>query len=101
MTTRLRTLLSAFLTATLTLRPMSAAAQCAMCGTAMQNGDDPLNRGLFWSVVFLISLPYTIVTGFILAIVWSYRRSKARGPHAGVRLVNPAGLHVVSTRKGD
>lgn len=53
-----------------------ALAQCAMCGTAIQSPDEPLARGLFWSVLFLISLPYTIVAGFIAAIAWGMRRSR-------------------------
>jgi hypothetical protein len=64
-----------------------ALAQCAMCGTAVQQPDDPLSAGLFWSVVFLISLPYSIVGGFVATLFWIHHRSK-RAPE------NPA-LHVV------
>ena len=53
-----------------------AFAQCAMCGTSLQDTDGPLARGLFWSVVFLISLPYSIVAGFILFLYWRSREAR-------------------------
>ena len=44
---------------------MPAVAQaCAVCWSA----EDPLSRGLFWSVIFLMAAPFTIgasVFGFI------------------------------------
>ncbi|MEA2626576.1 MAG: hypothetical protein QOD06_2621 [Candidatus Binatota bacterium] len=76
MTARLRELLVVAPAAL--LLPAAAWGQCAMCGTAIQGQDDPLARGLFWSVVFLISLPYTIVGGLVLTFVILHRRA-ARG----------------------
>ena len=52
-------------------------AQCAMCGTALQDTDGPLTRGIFWSVVFLISLPYSIVAGFIGFLYWRFRQARS------------------------
>src|SRR5687768_15824517 len=80
---RLRELL-AVATAAL-LAPAAAWAQCAMCGTAIQGQDDPLARGLFWSVVFLISLPYTIVGGLVLTFVVLHRRAARAAGVAGER----------------
>ena len=53
-----------------------ALAQCAMCGTALQDTDGPLTRGIFWSVVFLISLPYSIVAAFISFLYWRSRQAR-------------------------
>lgn len=53
-----------------------AFSQCAMCGTSLQDTDGPLARGIFWSVVFLISLPYSIVAGFISFLYWRSRQAR-------------------------
>jgi hypothetical protein len=65
----------------------STFAQCAMCGTALSSPDDPLARGLFWSVVFLISLPYAIVGAFIAAIAWAHHRAKLRRERSPLRAI--------------
>ena len=74
------------------IAPAVSAAQCAMCGTAIQGENDPLARGLFWSVVFLRSLPYTIVGGLILPFVILHRRARRRSTperrrRLGLRLI--------------
>ena len=75
----------------------SAAAQCAMCGTAV-SGEDPLARGILWSVIFLISLPYTIVGAFIVGIAWAARRARFRREHAPLRAI-PGRFGVVAGKK--
>jgi len=79
--------------ASILLAPAGALAQCAMCGTALQGENDPIARGLFWSVLFLISLPYTIVGGvFIAFVVLSRRAAKRSARRAEVSLrVIPGG----------
>lgn len=74
----------------------SAWAQCAMCGTAVQ-GDDPLARGILWSVIFLISLPYAIVGTFVLALFWLSRRERLHRESAPLRRIG--GLSLVGGRK--
>jgi hypothetical protein len=68
----------------------SAFAQCAMCGTALQDADGPLQRGLFWSVVFLISLPYSIVAGFVAFLYWRHRQTRTANRPV-LRLVTASG----------
>ena len=69
-----------------------ALAQCAMCGTALQDQDGPLQRGIFWSVVFLISLPYSIVGGFIAYLYWRSRKVRSQETvRPLLRLVTVAG----------
>ena len=44
------------------LASSDAAAQgCAMCRTAIGSADDPLANGFFWSIMFLVSAPYTVI----------------------------------------
>ena len=81
--------------AALLLRPASALAQCAMCGTALQGSEDPLTRGMLWSVAVLISLPYTIVAVFVVGIFWTSRRAKAARA-AGFRPGGPPYLRLVT-----
>ena len=41
--------------------PVDVLAQgCAMCQTVMPKGDDPLARGMFWSVTLLMSMPFLV-----------------------------------------
>jgi hypothetical protein len=49
-----------------------------MCGTALSGADDPLARGIWWSVLFLISLPYAIVASFAIGLLWIARRQRRR-----------------------
>ena len=37
------------------------AQGCAMCRTALGGSEDPVARGFFWSILFLMSAPYTIL----------------------------------------
>jgi hypothetical protein len=100
MTARFRELL-AVATAAALLVPAVAWAQCAMCGTAIQGQDDPLARGLFWSVVFLISLPYTIVGGLVLTFIVLHRRAaRALGERSGAtaKRREQSGLRLVPGR---
>lgn len=38
-----------------------AEAQCSMCGTVGLGADDPLVRGMFQSIVFLVSMPFVLL----------------------------------------
>ena len=50
---------------------------CAMCQTILPRGDDPLARGLFWSVLILLTAPF-VVTGVIGGWVY-YHSRKSQG----------------------
>lgn len=84
------------------IAPSTAAAQCAMCGTALQDGGDPLTRGVLYSTLFLISLPYAICGSFAAYLFWRSRRARAEqaarsGP--SLRLI-PGGLTAVGKEEG-
>jgi hypothetical protein len=86
----------------LLIGPSAAAAQCAMCGTALQDGGDPLTRGVLYSTLFLISLPYAICASFAAYLFWRSRRARAEqaarsGP--SLRLI-PGGLAAVGKEEG-
>jgi hypothetical protein len=52
------------------------AHACAMCQTVLPRGDDPLARGLFWSVLILLTAPF-VVTGAIGGwVYYHYRKSQ-------------------------
>jgi hypothetical protein len=73
----------ALLPGTLVATRGDALAQgCAMCRTALGDADDPLARGFYWSVLFLMSAPY-IVAGAMGAWL-AYRISVRRLPEAGL-----------------
>ena len=63
------------------------AYACAMCQTVLPRGDDPLARGLFWSVLILLTAPF-VVTGAIGGwIYYHYRKSGCAEHTPNVTLV--------------
>jgi hypothetical protein len=55
------------------------ASACAMCQTVLPRGDDPLARGLFWSMLILLTAPF-VVTGAIGGwVYYHYRKSPSSG----------------------
>jgi hypothetical protein len=68
------------------LRPMVALAQgCAMCGTALNDPNDPTVKAFNWSIIFLASTPYALlgtIGGWL-----AYKYWRAQTPRSGGRLV--------------
>lgn len=66
------------------------AHACAMCQTVLPRGDDPLARGLFWSVLILLTAPF-VVTGAIGGWVYYHYRKPSSSQHAtpASRLAKP------------
>ncbi len=58
----------------------SAAVACPTCAEGMAN--DPhhatLVRGYFWSIVFMMSMPFLIFTGLCSYFYYEIRRARAR-----------------------
>lgn len=53
------------------------AQGCAMCQTLMPRANEPMARGMFWSVLFLMSAPFTVaasIGGWLFYQYWSARR---------------------------
>ena len=53
------------------------AQGCAMCQTLMPHANEPMARGMFWSVLFLMSAPFTVaasIGGWLFYQYWSARR---------------------------
>ncbi len=57
--------------------PATVGAQgCAMCQTVMPRADEPLARGMFWSVLLLLSAPF-VIGGMIGGwVFYQYRRAR-------------------------
>jgi len=62
------------------LLPAETLAQgCAMCQTVMPRGDDPLARGMFWSVLLLMTAPFVIgasIGGWLFYQYYNARRAQ-------------------------
>jgi hypothetical protein len=56
------------------------AYACAMCQTVLPREDDPLARGLFWSMLILLTAPF-IVTGAIGGWVYYHYRKSSSSEH--------------------
>ena len=55
--------------------PSDLLAQgCAMCQTVMPRLGDPMARGMFWSVLFLMTAPFAVVVSIGGWIVYRYQR---------------------------
>ena len=49
------------------------AQSCAMCATALSDANDPVTRAFNWSIIVLISAPYTLAAtagGWLLYKYW-------------------------------
>ncbi len=56
------------------LLPAEILAQgCAMCQTVMPRGDEPLARGMFWSVLLLMTAPFVIGASIGGWLFYQYR----------------------------
>jgi hypothetical protein len=72
------------------------AQGCAMCRTALGDGDDPLTRGFYWSVLLLMAAPYTvfaIIGGWLVYRHLAAKRAAAGGddePRPGRPVQMPA-----------
>ena len=60
--------------------PALASAQCAMCGTVGQGKNDPLVKGMFASILFMVSMPFAVV-GTLGGWLWSQHRRDEQALH--------------------
>jgi len=62
------------------LLPTHVLAQgCAMCQTVMPHGNEPMARGMFWSVLFLVTAPFAVgvsIGGWLFYQHWNARRAQ-------------------------
>ena len=62
------------------LFPSHVLAQgCAMCQTVMPHGSEPMARGMFWSVLFLMTAPFVVgvsIGGWLFYQHWHARRAQ-------------------------
>jgi hypothetical protein len=60
--------------------PAHTLAQgCAMCQTVMPHGNEPMARGMFWSVLFLVTAPFAVgvsIGGWLFYQHWQARRAQ-------------------------
>ena len=63
-----------------TMLPAHVLAQgCAMCQTVMPHANEPMARGMYWSVLFLMSAPFAVATsigGWLFYQYWRARRAQ-------------------------
>ncbi len=55
------------------------AQGCAMCQTVMPHANEPMARGMFWSVLFLMTAPFVVgvsIGGWLFYKYWSARRAQ-------------------------
>jgi hypothetical protein len=54
-----------------------------MCRTAIESADDPLARGINFSVALLVSAPFAIAGSIGGWLAWVWRRGERRTQEAG------------------
>lgn len=69
------------------------AAACPTCKAAMA-GNEHLIRGYFWSIIFMMSMPFLLFSSF--ASYFFYLVRKARAAEAMARLENLASVDIGS-----
>jgi hypothetical protein len=58
----------------------SAALACPTCKDSLDQNDPARSnmvRGYFWSILFMMSMPFLILTGLGLMFYWEVRKAKA------------------------
>ena len=70
------------------------ADACPSCKAALASADDGGNlvNGMFWSIMFMLSMPFLIVGGFSLAAYRAILRARAAAPAAPLPASNAAPL---------
>jgi heme/copper-type cytochrome/quinol oxidase subunit 2 len=67
----------------------SVALACPTCKDSLDQNDPTRSnmvRGYFWSILFMMSMPFLILTGLGLLFYWEVRKAKAAqllGPAVG------------------
>jgi hypothetical protein len=57
--------------------PFEVLAQgCAMCQTVMPRGDEPMARGMFWSVFLLMTAPFVVGASIGGWVFYQYRNAR-------------------------
>ena len=51
-----------------------------MCRTAVSSVDDPMSKGMNVGILFLLSMPFTLVGSIAAGIWWAQRRRRAGVP---------------------
>ena len=84
-----RIILALVLLAALAVPIPGAAHACAVCGSGPGSPGDPLARGFYWGVLFLMATPFTIAGafgGWLFYMHWRARRGgRAAAPLWGLR----------------
>jgi hypothetical protein len=76
------------------LIPAEVIAQCAMCRTAISSPDDPLARGINFSILLLMAMPFTLASAIGGWLFYAYWRTLGR------RRTKTPTLRLVWTHKG-
>jgi hypothetical protein len=64
----------------LSLPALALAQGCAMCGTVGQGSQDPLVRGMYYSILLMVSMPFAVVA--VVGGWFVYRTRQGEGPGA-------------------
>ena len=65
----------------LLLAVQSVALACPTCKDSLDQNDPArsnLVRGYFWSILFMMSMPFLILSGLSLLFYWEVRKAKAQ-----------------------
>ncbi len=69
------------------------AAACPLCKDAASNADKPgsssMWRGMYWSILLMVGMPFGMVGGMILMVVRARRRREAALPRPAATLAFP------------
>ena len=74
--------------------PATALGQCVMCGTIGNGADDPLVRGMFASIMFMVFMPATLT--MVVGGWFVYRHRSGLSDEPGD--APPESIHIDSRR---
>ncbi len=72
----------------------SVALACPTCAEGVANDPNHANmvRGYFWSIIFMMSMPFLIFTGLCSYFYYEIRRARARQARGGPLVVDSVSL---------
>lgn len=78
------------------------ADACPTCKEGLAEGEENVARGYFWSILFMMGMPFLIFAGLGLYFFLTIRRAKARRQQSAVQSANePAAADYFESEETD
>ena len=84
-----KVLRSVLVAAVLAVLAAAAASACPLCKEEVANSGPGMWRGMYWSILLMVSMPFAAAGTVVLLVLRAKRRQAAALPAAGAPLAFP------------